>query len=329
MSTLDRSLGCPAQPTYSSMGNHGVPRPTQGRNLNGRAECLPPTLQQPYHVSASTTRSSYPSIQSNLMYNGQSSLPLNSVPAQGYDALSFHQEAGIPHLVNHGHQSLAMMQYHTSRLSPSTSLPAILDPLVHAVQSSHLQQIGYSCPNTGQSTIPSSSTSPSIGHLPLQLPSVSYHLTKSGPTSALTNANTNSLTHLPLSSPSSPQMQPIPYESPTSNVKDSSPSPSPLAHSGQMPSQSHSPGLGTLPHTVTLGHHAVQNSSPFHHDDASLSVKPEPEDGDLNFQSIGLQDITLDDGKKFCVIYLFIYFLLFQKMFQMLFLPVFLIMIKM
>lgn len=295
MSTLDRSLGCPAQPTYSSMGNHGVPRPTQGRNLNGRAECLPPTLQQPYHVSASTTRSSYPSIQSNLMYNGQTSLPLNSVPAQGYDALSFHQEAGIPHLVNHGHQSLAMMQYHTSRLSPSTSLPAILDPLVHAVQSSHLQQIGYSCPNTGQSTIPSSSTSPSIGHLPLQLPSVSYHLTKSGPTSALTNANTNSLTHLPLSSPSSPQMQPIPYESPTSNVKDSSPSPSPLAHSGQMPSQSHSPGLGTLPHTVTLGHHAVQNSSPFHHDDASLSVKPEPEDGDLNFQSIGLQDITLDD----------------------------------
>ncbi|KAM3919741.1 nuclear factor of activated T-cells, cytoplasmic 3 isoform 1-T1 [Leptodactylus fuscus] len=293
MSALDRNLGCSAQPTYPSLVNHGVPRLTQGRNLNGRAECLPPMLQQSYHVSASATRSSYSSMQSNVMYNGQSSLPLNSVPAQGYDALSFQQEAGIPHLVNHGHQSLAMMQYHTSRLSPSTSSPAILDSLAHAVQSSHLQQIGYSCQNTGQSTIPSSSTSPTIGHLPLQLPSGSYHLTKPGPTSSFTNANTNSLTHSPLSSPSSPQIQPISYESPTSSLKASSPSPTPMVHSGQLPSQS--PGLGSLAHTVTLGHHAIQDSSPFHHDDPTLSVKPEPEDGDLNFQSIGLQDITLDD----------------------------------
>ncbi|XP_073406890.1 nuclear factor of activated T-cells, cytoplasmic 3 isoform X1 [Dendrobates tinctorius] len=295
MSTLDRNLGCPSQPTYPSLVNHGVPRLTQGRNLNGRAECLPPTLQQSYRVSASPTRSSYSSMQSSVIYSGQSSLPLNSVPAQEYDALPFQQEAGIPHLVNHDNQSLAMMQYHTSRLSPSTSSPAILDSLIHATQSSHLQQIGYSCPNTGQSTIPSSSTSPSIGHLPLQLPSVSFHLTKPGPTSSLTNPNSNSLTHSPLSSPSSPQVQPVPYESPTSTVKASSPSPTPLVHSGQLPSQSHSPGLGSLSHTVTLGHHVVQDSSPFHHDDTSLSVKPEPEDGDLNFQSIGLQDITLDD----------------------------------
>ncbi|XP_071973884.1 nuclear factor of activated T-cells, cytoplasmic 3 isoform X2 [Engystomops pustulosus] len=296
MSSLDRSLGCPSQPTFSSLVNHGVPRLTQGRNLNGRAECLPPLLQQSYHVSSSATRSSYSSMQSNVMYNGQSGLPLNPVPAQGFDA--FPQETGISHLVNHGHQSLAMMHYHTSRLSPSTSSPAILDPLVHAVQSSHLQQIGYSCPNTGgKNTIPSSSTSLTIGHLPLQLPSVSYHLTKPGPTSSFTNAHTSALTSSSLPSPSSPQMQPIPYESPTSSVKASSPFPTSLIHSGQLASQTQSHGLVNLPHNVTLGHHAIQDSSPFHHNDSSLSVKPkpEPEDGDLNFQSIGLQDITLDD----------------------------------
>ncbi|KAG8563442.1 hypothetical protein GDO81_016080, partial [Engystomops pustulosus] len=297
MSSLDRSLGCPSQPTFSSLVNHGVPRLTQGRNLNGRAECLPPLLQQSYHVSSSATRSSYSSMQSNVMYNGQSGLPLNPVPAQGFDA--FPQETGISHLVNHGHQSLAMMHYHTSRLSPSTSSPAILDPLVHAVQSSHLQQIGYSCPNTGgKNTIPSSSTSLTIGHLPLQLSSVSYHLTKPGPTSSFTNAHTSALTSSSLPSPSSPQMQPIPYESPTSSVKASSPFPTSLIHSGQLASQTQSHGLVNLPHNVTLGHHAIQDSSPFHHNDSSLSVKPkpEPEDGDLNFQSIGLQDITLDDG---------------------------------
>jgi hypothetical protein len=32
-------------------------------------------------------------------------------------------------------------------------------------------------------------------------------------------------------------------------------------------------------------------------DGATVSIKPEPKDGEPNFTTIGLQDITLDDGK--------------------------------
>ncbi|XP_063801343.1 nuclear factor of activated T-cells, cytoplasmic 3 [Pseudophryne corroboree] len=291
MSSSDRVLGCPTQPAYSSL-NHGLPNLSQGRN--GRAECLPPALQQSYHVSSSAARSSYASMQSNVMYNGQSSLPLNSASAQGYEPLSFQQEAGIPHLVSLGHQSLAMIQYHTASTGTASSSPTIIDPLVHAVHSSHLQQIGYHCSNPGQGTFPSTS-SPSVGHPPLQLSSVSYHLTKPGRISSPASATHHPLSHSPLPSPSSPQLQPMPYQSPTSGAPTPSPSPNSMAHSGQLSPKTLSPGHGNLPSTVTLGHHQIQDSSPFHPDDTSLSVKPEPEDGELNFQTIGLQDITLDD----------------------------------
>ncbi|XP_075044918.1 nuclear factor of activated T-cells, cytoplasmic 3 [Mixophyes fleayi] len=291
MSSQDRGLGYHAQPAYSSV-NHGVPSLSQGRNVNGRAECLPPALQQSYHVSASAARSSYTTMQSNVMYNGQSSLPLNSASAQRYEQLSFQQEAGIPHLVNLSHQSMSMMQYHTATAGTACSSPAIIDPLVHAVQSSH--QSGFHCSNTGQSTIPSTSISQSIGHPPLPLPSVSYHLTKLGPTSSPTNAAPHPLIHSPLPSPSS-QLKPMPYQSPTSGAPTPSPSPNSMIQSGQLPPQTLSPGQGSIPSTVNIGHHSVQDTSPFHPDDASPSVKPEPEDGELNFQTIGLQDITLDD----------------------------------
>ncbi|XP_068117712.1 nuclear factor of activated T-cells, cytoplasmic 3 [Hyperolius riggenbachi] len=292
MPSMEQGLGCPSQPLYLSLGNHGVAGISQGRNVNGRAECLRTALEQLYHVSPSAARSSYTSLQSNEMYNEQSSLPLHLASAQGYDPLCFQQEGAVPQLVTVDHQSLAMIQYHSSSASSASSSRAITEPLVHSVQSAHLQQISYHCPNARQNTGPSSSTNQLTDHSPIQLTSVSHHLTKPGPVSSHSGTSSSPLTHSPLSSPSSPQMQSMPYQRSTSSSVASSSSS--MVHSGHLPPQTHSVGLPSLPHPVTLGHHAMQDSPSFLSDDV-LPVKSEPEDGELSFQTIGLQDITLDD----------------------------------
>ncbi|XP_075433059.1 nuclear factor of activated T-cells, cytoplasmic 3 isoform X3 [Ascaphus truei] len=298
LSTSPRGLGCPPQPEYTSLVNHCGARLShiQGRNINVGTECHPAAALQSFHVApASAARPSYPPMQSSVMYNGQSGLPLNSASGQGYEPLSFQQDASVPHMVSLGHHSLPTLQYHASSSGPTSSSPTTIHPLVHSGQSSpHLQQLGYHCSNTGQSTIPSPSTSPSIGQQSPQLQSVSYHPPTPGPASSPSTVASHPLAHSPLSGPSSPQLQPMPYQSPTSGPPAPSPSPTPLAHSGQPSPQAHSPGLGGLsppPH----GHHTMQDASPFPPDDTSLSVKPEPGDRELNFQTIGLQDITLDD----------------------------------
>lgn len=99
----------------------------------------------------------------------------------------------------------------------------------------------------------------------------------------------------PLSGPSSPQLQPLPYQSPSSGPA-SSPPPATVSQSGQHSPQAHSPALGGLNAATSLVHHTMCDSSPFSPDGAAINIKPEPEDRELNFQ-IGLQDITLDDGK--------------------------------
>ncbi|KAM4614517.1 nuclear factor of activated T-cells, cytoplasmic 3 isoform 2-T2 [Discoglossus pictus] len=299
LSTSPRSLGCPPQPAYTSLMNHGGTHLShlQGRNVNVGTECHPPTAHQSFHAtSAPSARPSYAPMQSSVMFNGQTGLPLNAASGQGYEPRSFQQDAVVPHLVSLSHHSLPTIQYHPSNSGPTSSSPNTVHPLVRAVQSSpHLQQLGYHCPNTGQSTIPSPSTSPSIGQSQPQLQSVSYHPPKPTTTSSPSSSAPHPLAQSPLSGPSSPQLQSMPYQSPTSGPPAPSPSPTPMAHSGQPSPQAHSPGLGSLSPATPLGHNAMQDSSPFPSDDTSLGVKPEPEDRELNFQTIGLQDITLDD----------------------------------
>ncbi|KAM5137884.1 nuclear factor of activated T-cells, cytoplasmic 3 isoform 2-T2 [Mantella aurantiaca] len=279
VSSLEQGLGCPSQTAYSPLMNQRLPNLSQGRNINGRSECLSSTLQQLYHLSASATRSSFESMQSNVLYNEQSSLPLHLAPAQEYDPMHFQQKIAVPQQLSLSHQSMAITEFCASTTIPTSSSPSIAEPLAHVVQSPQLQQISYHCPNTRQNPSP-------------QLTSVSHLLTKPDPISSPTGSAFPSLTHSRLSSSSSLQLQKMPFKPTTSDVAASSQSLNLMAHSGQLPAQTHRLGLGRLPYFVIHGHHAIQDSSSFHADD---SFSETLEDGELRFQTIGLQDITLDD----------------------------------
>ncbi|XP_077313511.1 nuclear factor of activated T-cells, cytoplasmic 3 isoform X3 [Lithobates pipiens] len=287
--SLEQAFGCSSQTVYSTLTNQRVPDPSQGRNINGRSEFLSSTVQQFCPLSASATRSSYASMQSNVMHNGQSSLPLHLAPAQEYDPLHFQQDIAIPRQLSLSHQSMSIAEFCASTTIPTSSFPSITEPLIHVMQSPQLQQISYHCQNTGQNTITSNQFS---GLPPSQLTSVSHNLTKPGPTSAPTSAALSSLTHSPMSSSSSSQLPEMPFKSATSSVAASSPSLNPMAHSGQLPAQTDRVGLSRLSYPATHGHQEIQESSSFHPDD---SFSEAPEDVELGFQTIGLQDITLDD----------------------------------
>uniref|UniRef100_A0A8B9Z2D1 Nuclear factor of activated T cells 3 n=1 Tax=Buteo japonicus TaxID=224669 RepID=A0A8B9Z2D1_9AVES len=170
-------------------------------------------------------------------------------------------------------------------------------PLAHPAHSgqssSHLPSMGYHCPSAGQGSIPSA-MSRSLGQASPQLQQVPYHSTNPASTSSPSPTASHPLVHSPLSGPSSPQLQPMPYQSPSSGPA-SSPPPTTVSHSGQHSPQAHSPALGGLNAASSLVHHTVCDSSPFSPDGAAINIKPEPEDRELSFQTIGLQDITLDD----------------------------------
>ncbi|XP_053305527.1 nuclear factor of activated T-cells, cytoplasmic 3 [Spea bombifrons] len=299
LSSPTRVLTCSTQQAYSSLLGNGVPPLShfQGRNINSPTECQSPASHQPYHVtSTSAAKLSYASMNPNIMYNGQSSLPLSATSDQGYEKLNFQQNTGVAPLVNMGHPSLPTIQYKASSSSPACALPNSIHPLAHTVPSSpHLQQAQYHCLTTGQRPIGSSSLSMSMGQPPLLHQSFSYQPPQ--PSSATSESSSVSLplSHSPLSDPSSPQLQSITYLSPSLGPSFHSPSPRPITHSGQSFDHVHSPELGGKSPAPPHGHHTIQSASPFPTDDASLSVKSEPEERELNFQTIGLQDITLDD----------------------------------
>ncbi|KAM9288469.1 nuclear factor of activated T-cells, cytoplasmic 3 isoform 1-T1 [Morus bassanus] len=302
LSTSPRSLVCPVQPPYPAMVTSAVSHlpHMQGRNLSPSEEChiLPPTVVQSFQVtSAPPVRPSYQPMQSNDVYNGQSGLPMNSASGQGFDTLSFQQDTAVPHLINLSCQALPPMQFHSSNPGSVSTSSTAGHPLAHPAHSgqssSHLPSMGYHCPSAGQGSIPSA-MSRSLGQSSPQLQQVPYHSTNPASASSPSPTASHPLVHSPLSGPSSPQLQPMPYQSPSS-APASSPPPATVSHSGQHSPQAHSPALGGLNAAPSLGHHTVCDSSPFSPDGAAINIKPEPEDRELNFQTIGLQDITLDD----------------------------------
>lgn len=302
LSTSPRSLVCPVQPPYTAMVTSAVPHlpHMQGRNLSPSEEChvLPPAVVQSFQVtSAPPVRPSYQPMQSNDVYNGQPGLPMNSASSQGFDAISFPQDTAVPHLINLSCQALPPVQFHSSNPgSVSASSPAG-HPLAHAAHSgqssAHLPSLGYHCPGSGQGSIPSA-MSRSLGQASPQLQQVPYHSPNPASASSPSPTASHPLGHSPLSGPSSPQLQPLPYQSPSSGP---APSPPPGSRSGQHSPQAASPALAALGTVSPLGPHPVCDSSPFAPEGAAVHIKPEPEDRELNFQTIGLQDITLDDGK--------------------------------
>ncbi|RMC09115.1 hypothetical protein DUI87_14121 [Hirundo rustica rustica] len=300
LSTSPRSLVCPVQPPYTAMVTSAVPHlpHMQGRNLSPSEEChvLPPAVVQSFQVtSAPPVRPSYQPMQSNDVYDGQPGLPMNSASGQGFDAISFPQDTAVPHLINLSCQALPPMQFHSSAPgSMSASSPAG-HPLAHAAHSgqspAHLPSMGYHCPASGQGSIPPA-MSRSLGQASPQLQQVPYHSPNPASASSPSPTASHPLGHSPLSGPSSPQLQPLPYQSPSSGP---APSPPPASRSGQHSPQAASPALGALGAVSPLGPHPACDSSPFAPEGAAVHIKPEPEDRELNFQTIGLQDITLDD----------------------------------
>ncbi|XP_029464453.1 nuclear factor of activated T-cells, cytoplasmic 3 isoform X2 [Rhinatrema bivittatum] len=293
LSTSQRSLGCPVQQPYISVVNPAVSHlpHVQGRNISPGAErhMMPPIMvHQSFRVtSAPSVRQPFQAMQS-VIYKEQPELPMNSASSQGFDTVSFQQDATVPHLINLGCQSLPPMQYHSSNPgSASTSALATGHPLLHPGHSGqslpHLQSVSYHCPNTGQASAPSPTTSQPVGHPSLQLLSVTYHSSSQSP------GTSHPLVHSSLSDPSSPLLQP------PSSCSATSSSSAAVSHSGQPSSQANSPGFGSLSAGPSLVHHNVCDSSPFSSDGVTLNIKPEPEDQELNFQTIVLQDITLDD----------------------------------
>lgn len=311
LSTSPRSLVCPVQQAYTPLVSSSVSQLShiQGRNINPGEEhpvLSPAVVHQSFQVtSAPSARPSYQPMQSNVMFNGQSGLPMNSA-SQGFDAISFQQDAAaVPQLINLSCQPLPPMPYHSSNLgSVSTSAVAGGHPSSHPAQqrqsSPHLQSMGYHCPNPRQSSASSAMTQ-SLGHPSAQLQQVAYHPSNPGNASSPSPKSSHSMVHSPRSGPSSPQLQSMPYQTSSSGPASSPPPPTTVSHSGQQSPQARSPGLGEIAAASSLIHHNVCDASPFSPEEAASNVKPEPEDRELNFQTIGLQDITLDDGKYLCV----------------------------
>ncbi|XP_033929220.1 nuclear factor of activated T-cells, cytoplasmic 3-like isoform X2 [Melopsittacus undulatus] len=302
LSTSPRSLMCPVQPPYTAMVTSAVSHlpHIQGRNFSPSEECpvLSPAVVQSFQVtSAPPVRPSYQPMQSNEAYNGQSGLPMNSASSQGLNAISFQQGSAIPHLINLSCQALPPMQFHSaspgSVSTPSTAGHLLTHPAHSGQSSSHLPWMGYHCPSTGQGSIPSA-MSRSLGQSSPQLQQVSYNSTNPASASFPSPTASHPLVFSTLSGPSSSQLQPVPYQSPSSGPT-LSPSPATVSHSGEHSPQAHSSVLGSLNAASSLVHHPTCNLSPFSPDGAGINIKPEPEDQELNFQTIGLQDITLDD----------------------------------
>ncbi|XP_041124386.1 nuclear factor of activated T-cells, cytoplasmic 3 isoform X1 [Polyodon spathula] len=274
----------PYAPMVPSVVQH-MPR-IQGRNISAGSDfqmVSPPVVHQTFQASsAPPMRPSYQPMQANLMYNGQSGLPMNSVSPQGYERIPFQPDSAASHPLGLGCQPMA---YHSPNPgSTSTSPPTAGHPLArpsHSGQHSpHLQSVGYHSASVGQVSSPTAAH-PGLGQGSPQLQPMSYHSSNQRSASSPSPTTPHPMVHSPHSGPSSPQMHPLQYQSPNPRPA-SSPSPTSanpmvhLAHSGQPSPQAHSPGMAGL-------------SGP------NLDIKEESDDGELTFRSIGLQDITLDD----------------------------------
>lgn len=306
LSTSSRNLVCPMQQPFTPMVSSTVTQLShmQGRNISPGEEH--PVLSSavahpPFQVTAaSAVGPSYQSMHPNVMFNGQSGLPMDPASSsQGYEAISFQQDAPVPPLINLSCQSLPPIPYHSSSSgSVSTSVAtgghtsAQLAQLRHS--SPHLQSMRYHCPDPQQSPV-SSAVTQSLGHPSTQLQQMTYS-SNPGNSSSSSPQSSHSLVHSPRSGPSSPQLQPIPYHL-SSSGSASSPPPASVSQSGQQSPQERSPGLGGMATASSLMHHNICDTSPFPSEGSAVNVKPEPEDQELNFQTMGLQDITLDDGK--------------------------------
>ncbi|XP_062845586.1 nuclear factor of activated T-cells, cytoplasmic 3 [Trichomycterus rosablanca] len=262
----------PLQASCAPFGSPAFSLPQlQARGLHPPAEC-----QMPFHPgTVPSSRPSYTPLQPNLPFNGQHSLP-GAVP-QPYECMPFQPEPARCH-------PLGMNIVYGPPVTAPTSGTVPSSP-IHTPP--HLHGLGYHCATPGQ--VPSPTHSLVQPSMQLQHP-LGYHPAGQRSASCPTPSSIPArIVPLPNSGPSSPQLHSLPYQSPTS----SSPSNSPLG--AQLSPQASSPVLAGLPAASPLVHPLAQQQGPFSGNGERLNIKQEPEDRELTFRSIGLQDITLDD----------------------------------
>lgn len=289
--SASRSLICPIQPAYASLITSSHLPQLQCRDEGaGKEQHIMPSsvMHQPFQVtSTSPMGSSYQSIQTN-MYNGPTCLPMNPASSQEFDPVLFQQDAALSSLVNLGCQPLS--PFHSSN---SDATEHLLAHSPHSVQTPpHLQSMGFHCSNTGQRSLSSPVADQVTGQPSSHLQPITYCPSHPGSATAASPAASLALASSPLSGPSSPQLQSMPYQSPSSGTASS---PATRMHSGQHSTQAQSTDQGGLPALSSLVCHSLCDPASFPPSGAAVSIKPEPEDQEPNFATIGLQDITLDD----------------------------------
>lgn len=241
----------------------------------------------------------------SLSFNGQSSLP-----TQGYERMPFQHNPSAPShpmgmgIVFPSSPSSSPSAPSSSATNPIAGSPQGQQPLLNP-SSPHLHTLGgYHCsPNPPQ--VPTPSNHPLVGQHSSQLQrAMGYHPVSQRSASCPTpsSAPPPRMNPSPHSGPSSPQLHSMPYQSPTSSSPTSAGSPlGPLQQlSGQLSPQATSPVMASLsPATAGPLVHPLSPQGPFPSEGERLNIKQEPEDTEPTFRSIGLQDITLDDGKIF------------------------------
>ncbi|XP_033932048.1 nuclear factor of activated T-cells, cytoplasmic 3 isoform X2 [Pseudochaenichthys georgianus] len=247
-------------------------------------------------------RPSYQSMQHghSLPFNGQSPLP-----PQGYERMPFqHSVSAASHPMGMGMVSPFSPCSSPSAPPSSNSIagsPQSQQPML-SPSSPRLHTLGgYHCsPNPPQ--MPSPGGHPLAGQHPSQLQrAMGYHPVGQRSASCPTpsSAPATRMIPSPHSGPSSPQLQSLPYQSPTSSSPTSGGSPlGPMQqqHSGQHSPQATSPVMASLsPVAAGPQIHPLSPQGPFPSDEERPDIKEEPEEKEPTFRSIGLQDITLDD----------------------------------
>ncbi|XP_045299191.1 nuclear factor of activated T-cells, cytoplasmic 3 isoform X4 [Leopardus geoffroyi] len=294
--STQRSLVCPIQQTYASMvtSSHLPQLQCRDESAGKEQHMLPSSvMHQPFQVTPTPpVGSSYQPMQTNVVYNGPACLPVNAASSQEFDPVLFPQDAALPTLINLGCQPSSSIPFHSSNSGPTGHL---LAHTPHSVQTlPHLQSMGYHCSTTGQRSLSSPGADQVAGQPSPQLQPITYGPSHSGSGTAASPVASHPLASSPLSGPPSPQLQPMPYQSPSSGTA-SSPSLATRMHSGQHSTQAQSTGQGGLSAPSSLICRNLCDPASFPPDEATVNIKPEPEEQEPNFSTIGLQDITLDD----------------------------------
>ncbi|XP_034536784.1 nuclear factor of activated T-cells, cytoplasmic 3 isoform X2 [Notolabrus celidotus] len=294
------SLGSPSFQHLPHLQGRSLHHPPADCHMTFHPSSGPGPLPAPPRPSYQPMQHSH-SHGHSLPYNGQSSLS-----PQGYERMPFqHSPSAAPHQMGMG------MVYSSSPCSspsaPSSSTtnhisgsPQSQQPLLNP-SAPHLHTLGGYHPNPAQ--VPSPGGHPLVGQHPSQMQrAMGYHPVGQRSASCPTTSSAPPPPRMipsPHSGPSSPQLHSLPYQSPTSSSPTSGGSPlGPLQqqHSGQPSPQASSPVMASLSPGPLV--HPLSPQGPFSTDEESVNIKQEPEEREPTFRSIGLQDITLDDGRR-------------------------------